>query len=37
LLVKELIANLISISQLCDLGLQVNFTKPECQFTDEKG
>jgi len=30
LLVKGLTANLISISQLCDLGLQVNFTKPEC-------
>ena len=30
LLVKWLAANLISISQLCDLGLHVNFTKPEC-------
>jgi len=30
LLVKELIANLISISQLCDQGLEVNFSKPEC-------
>jgi len=37
LLVKGLTANLISISQLCDLGLQVNFTKPECQISDEKG
>jgi len=35
--VKGLTANLISISQLCDLGLQVNFTKPECQISDEKG
>jgi len=37
LLVKGLTVNLISISQLCDLGLQVNFTKPECQISDEKG
>ena len=37
LLVKGLTANLISISQLCDLGLQVNFTKPECQISYEKG
>ena len=37
LLVKGLTANLISISQLCDLGLQVNFTKPECHISYEKG
>jgi hypothetical protein len=37
LLVKGLTANLFSISQLCDLGLRVNFTKPECQISDEKG
>jgi len=37
LLVKGLTANLISISQLCNLGLQVNFTKSECQISDEKG
>jgi hypothetical protein len=37
LLAKGLTANLISISQLCDLGLQVNFTKPECQLSDDKG
>jgi len=34
---KGLTANLISISRLCDLGLQVNFTKPEFQISDEKG
>jgi len=37
LLVRGLTANLISISQLCDLGLRVNFTKPKCQISDEKG
>jgi hypothetical protein len=30
LLVKGLTANLIIISQLCDQGLEVNFSKPEC-------
>jgi len=30
LLVKGLTANLISISQLCDQGMKVNFSKPEC-------
>jgi len=35
--VKGLTANLISISQLCDQGLSVNFSKTECQITDEKG
>ena len=37
LLVKGLTANLISISKLCDQGLEVNFTKPECQLSDKKG
>jgi len=37
LLVKGLTANLISISQLCDQGLSVSFSKLECQITDEKG
>jgi len=37
LLVKGLTANLISISQLCDQGLKVNFSKPKCQIVDEKG
>jgi len=37
LLVKGLTANLISISQLCDQGLSVNFSKTECQIIDEKG
>ncbi|GAU21703.1 hypothetical protein TSUD_242750, partial [Trifolium subterraneum] len=35
LLVKGLSANLISISQLCDQGLKVNFTKAECLVTSE--
>jgi len=37
LLVKGLTANLISISQLCDQGLIVNFNEPECQITDKEG
>jgi len=37
LLVKRLPTNLISISQLCDQGLEVNFSKPECQITYKKG
>ena len=37
LLVKGLTAILISISQLRDQGLEVNFTKPECQILDKKG
>ena len=37
MLVKGLIANLISISQLCDKGFKVNFTKNECLVTDDKG
>ena len=37
LLVKGLKANLISISQLCDQGLKVNFTKNECLITSDKG
>src|SRR3954468_9997438 len=36
LLVKGLTANLISISQLCDQGYQVNFTKDECVVTNEE-
>jgi hypothetical protein len=35
--VNGLIANLINISQLCDQGMVVNFSKPECQVTNEKG
>jgi hypothetical protein len=37
LLVKGLAANLISISQLCDQRLSVNFSKTDCQILDEKG
>ncbi|KAK2382310.1 hypothetical protein QL285_069855 [Trifolium repens] len=37
LLVKGLKANLISISQLCDQGLKVDFTKNECLVTTNKG
>jgi hypothetical protein len=37
LLVKGLTANLISIRQLCDQGMKVNFTQSECLVTDEKG
>ncbi|KAK2380916.1 putative mitochondrial protein [Trifolium repens] len=37
LLVKGLKANLISISQLCDQGLKVDFTKNECLVTSNKG
>jgi hypothetical protein len=36
LLVKGLTANLISISQLCDQGLNVNFTKTECLITNKE-
>ena len=36
LLVKGLTANLISISQLCDQGLTVNFTKIECLITNKE-
>lgn len=36
LLVKGIIANLISISQLCDAHLKVNFTKSECLVINEK-
>jgi hypothetical protein len=35
LLVGGLTKNLISISQLCDQGLEVNFTKSECLVTNE--
>ncbi|WJX62830.1 hypothetical protein P8452_47785 [Trifolium repens] len=37
LLVKGLTANLISISQLCDQGMKVNFTKSECLVNNEDG
>jgi hypothetical protein len=37
LLVKGLKANLISISQLCDQGLKVNFNKDECLVKTDKG
>ncbi|KAK2428718.1 putative mitochondrial protein [Trifolium repens] len=37
LLVKGLTANLISISQLCDQGMRVNFTKSECLVNNEEG
>ncbi|KAK2429638.1 putative mitochondrial protein [Trifolium repens] len=37
LLVKGLTANLISISQLCDQGMKVNFTKSECLVNNEEG
>ncbi|XP_058747123.1 uncharacterized protein LOC131620121 [Vicia villosa] len=37
LLVKGLIANLISISQLCDQGLKVNFNQSECVVTNGEG
>jgi len=33
--VEGLKANLISISQLCDDGLKVTFTKTDCQAMDE--
>lgn len=36
LFVKGMSANLISISQICDQGLKVNFTKSECLVTNEK-
>ncbi|MCH82645.1 gag-protease polyprotein [Trifolium medium] len=36
LLVKGLTANLISISQLCDMDLHVNFTKTGCNVTNDK-
>ncbi|XP_045810770.1 uncharacterized protein LOC123905185 [Trifolium pratense] len=37
LLVKGLTANLISISQLCDQGMKVNFTQSECLVTNKEG
>ncbi|CAJ2635655.1 unnamed protein product [Trifolium pratense] len=37
LLVRGLTANLISISQLCDQGMKVNFTKSECLVTNNEG
>jgi hypothetical protein len=35
-IVEGLTANLISISQLCDQGLKVMFTKTACLVTDEE-
>ena len=35
LLVEGLTTNLISITQLCDLGLEVRFSKEECLVTGE--
>lgn len=35
ILVEGLIANLISISKLCDQGLSVNFSKDKCIVTDK--
>ncbi|MCH79544.1 gag-protease polyprotein [Trifolium medium] len=37
LLVKGITTNLISISQLCDQGMKVNFTKSECLVTNDEG
>lgn len=37
LLVKGITANLISIIQICDQGLKVNFTKYECLVTNKEG
>ncbi|GAU51065.1 hypothetical protein TSUD_411780 [Trifolium subterraneum] len=37
LLVEGLTANLICISQLCDQGMKVNFTKSECTVSTEDG
>ncbi|CAJ2661762.1 unnamed protein product [Trifolium pratense] len=37
LLVKGLTANLINISQLCDQGMKVNFTKNECLVSNNGG
>jgi hypothetical protein len=36
LLVQVLTSNLISISQLCDKGMRVNFSKNACVVTNEK-
>lgn len=35
--VEDLKANLISISQLCDEGLEIVFTKTDCQAINDKG
>ncbi|KEH19644.1 hypothetical protein MTR_8g465660 [Medicago truncatula] len=37
LLVKGLVSNLISISQLCDQGLEVKFDNTECFVTNQEG
>jgi len=36
LLVKDLTSNLISISQLCDQGMEVHFNKSKCQVINKK-
>jgi len=36
-LVEGLFSNLISISQLCDQGMEVDFNKSGCQVTNEEG
>ena len=35
--VERLMANLISISQICDLNFNVNFTRDKCVIFDECG
>ena len=35
--VDRLKANLLSISQICDNGLNLLFTKGECEILDERG
>jgi len=37
LLVKGQVSNLISISQLCDQGMEVTFNKTECLVNNQKG
>jgi hypothetical protein len=37
LFVEGFFLNLISVSQLCDQGLEVSFNKLGCRVTDEKG
>ena len=37
LYIDELKANLISISQICDLDLHVNFTHEKCSVVDNFG
>ncbi|XP_062103534.1 uncharacterized protein LOC133814611 [Humulus lupulus] len=37
LLVEGLKANLISVSQICDQGFKVNFSRDDCNFVDQNG